>query len=111
MSMQSLTFREYLKRELRTPTPKDFDPDGSSSRAVLMRGRFKEILWQYRKTPQNLKRFFSEFDGMHTPLGWFIGLLLILLFLPVIPLLSAIGSRERALRHYEVYYDDDFTPH
>ena len=100
-----MTFKEFLKtRMATTSTNKYYDPEGSSPRAVITRGLYKEILFRYKKYPSRLKYLLSEFRGFSTEIGWFIAVPFLSLLAPVIPILWGLISYRNAVCLYKLEY-------
>ena len=82
-----MNFEDFLKLKLKEPVSEWYDPNGNSERAVVVRGLFGEILWQYRDFPRRVKCEIDSFEGLETPLGWFIQL-------PIMMILAPLPTRE-----------------
>lgn len=98
------TFEEYMTDELAKPVPEFYSSDGSSSRAVVVRGLFKEVIYTYKNFPSRIVREIKCFDGWDTPIGWFISLLLVLLLAPVMPAIGGMFSHKRAVKDFKTEY-------
>ncbi|MCP4323796.1 MAG: hypothetical protein GY787_18465 [Alteromonadales bacterium] len=97
-----MNFDEYLKAELaKKNTNDDYDPDGNSNRAVVTRGLWREILWQYKAYPKRIRVELRCFDGLSTELGWFIQVPIMLLFSPVLPIIAARHWYNRSVGEYK----------
>lgn len=60
--------KEYIERELEKPVNYEhYNPDGNSSRAVIARGFYKEVLKRYRDYPSRLLFEIKQFNGFDTP--------------------------------------------
>lgn len=101
-----MTFDEYLKAELAKPVTNDcYDPNGNSNRAVVVRGFWGEVAWQYKAYPKRLLSELRCFDGLSTELGWFIQLPLMILLSPIAPFLAANHWHKKSLGEYELRYE------
>ncbi len=101
-----MTFEQYLKQELEKPVNNDYyDPNGNSNRAVVIRGFWGEVIWQYKRYPNRLLSELKCFDGLSTELGWFIQLPLMILLSPVAPLLAAKHWYSKSVAEYRVRYE------
>lgn len=101
-----MTLEEYIKKELDKPsTNPHYDPNGNSSHAVMTRGKFGEIIWQYKDYPSYLKWVLGEFKGLRTSIDWIISVPILIAFSPVIPVIWGISRYRRAFREYESDYE------
>ena len=101
-----MNFKEYLKAELEKPVNNEYyTPNGNSARAVVVRGFFGEVVWQYKEFPSRLLRALKEFDGLETPLGWFIQLPLMLVLSPVLPITGAYNWYKKSIGEYKKRYE------
>ena len=106
-----MLFNEYLKQELAKPITNDcYDPNGNSNRAVVVRGFWGEVLWQYKKYPKRLLSELKCFDGLSTELGWFIQLPLMILLAPVAPIFAAKHWYSRCIGEYKLKYEKKNKP-
>ena len=99
--MKETEFKEWLENKLKETPSSHYTPDGNSSRAVVSRGRWKEILYQYKEYPKSVVYEIKSFDGLNTPIVYFINLVIILLFSPIIPILWGCQSYKRAIEEYK----------
>jgi len=100
-----MSFNEFLKNEINKPRSEWFDPNGNSPKAIVGRGFLKEILWQYKKCPSRIKCEISCFNGLETPVVWFIQFPLLLFLAPICPLIWAAYTFDRAIEDYRVEYN------
>tara|TARA_R110000803_G_C11962243_1_gene318863 strand:+ start:771 stop:1094 length:324 start_codon:yes stop_codon:yes gene_type:complete len=100
-----MNFSKFLKQELAKPINNvNYQPDGSSARAIVVRGLSKEILWQYKNYPKRLLNELKGFDGLSTELGWFIQLPIMIGLAPVIPVISAKHMHSSSIKGYKDRY-------
>ncbi len=105
-SITELCFDDYLKSELDKPVNNDtYDPEGNSDRAVVTRGLFREILWQYKVFPKRIIAELKLFDGLSTELGWFVQLPVMILFSPILPIFAGKHRHNRSLSKYKAQYE------
>ena len=101
-----MSFNHYLQEELKKPVNnKCYNPDGNSNRAVVVRGFWGEVLWQYRKHPSRILSELRCFDGLSTEAGWFIQITLMILLSPIAPALAARHWYKKSLKEYKVKYE------
>lgn len=101
-----MDFKEYLKAELEKPVNNEYyTPDGNSSRAVVLRGLVGEVVWQYKNYPARLLEALREFEGLETPLGWFIALPLMIILSPVLPICGAYNWHKKSIGEYKKSYE------
>lgn len=101
-----MSFKDFIEKEISKPAPKHYDPNGNSTRAIVTRGRFKEIIYQYKRIPMDIVDTFSAFDGFNTPIGWFLLLPIYILLLPILPSLQGLYSYRKAIEEYKTMYVD-----
>lgn len=99
-----MSFEEYLEYRLNMPVHAQYDPNGNSPRAVVYRGLSKEIAWQYRNLPNHIKGVIHSFDGLDTPLGYFVQLPVYVFLLPILPVIWGIRSHKTSLKVYKDEY-------
>ncbi len=105
-----MKFETYLKNELKRPSNNEFyDPVGNSEKAVVTRGLYREIIWQYKAYPNRIKSELKCFDGLSTELGWFIQLPLMILLAPIAPILAGRHWHKKSLAAYKARYDKSIT--
>ncbi len=98
-----MNFDEYLRAELaKKNTNDDCDPNGNSNRAVVARGLWGEILWQYKAYPKRIMSELKSFDGLSTELSWFVQLPIMLLFSPVLPIIAGRYWYNRSVGEYKL---------
>lgn len=100
-----MTLDEYIEQELnKPPTNAWYDPDGSSSRAVMVRMRKRGILsamwWECRQIPEAIGDIKCGFDGWETPIAWFCQLITAPFVLPFLPFWATYWRYQRALADY-----------
>ena len=100
-----MCFDDWLVEALEKPVSDDYDSGGNSDRAVVTRGIYKEITWQYKVYPKRIKLEFSCFDWMETEIGWFIQLPLMIFLAPILPFLAASHWHKKALASYKLEYE------
>ena len=100
-----MDFKEYLKTELEKPVNNEYyTSNGNSDRAVVLRGFYGEVVWQYKKYPSRLLGELKEFDGLSTELGWFIQIPLMILLSPIAPIFAANHWYKKSIREYKKCY-------
>ena len=105
--MREDKFKEWLENKLKETPSAHYSPIGNSSRAVVSRGRWKEILYQYKEYPKSVVYEIKSFDGFNTPIIYFINLVIILLFSPIIPILWGYQSYKRAIEDYKHTFETE----
>jgi hypothetical protein len=100
-----MSFKEYLKNELEKPVSSFYSPDGNSARAVVVRGLCGEVIWQYKAYPARLTEALKGFDGLETPIGWFIGLPVMVILSPVLPITGAYNWHRKSIGEYKKSYE------
>ena len=99
-----MNFKEWLKIELSIkPSHEGYNPDGNSDRAVASRGLFLEILWQYKKYPSRVLSGIKSFEGLETPVGWFIQLPVMIMCAPIFPITAGLHWHKKAVAKF--YFD------
>lgn len=105
-----MKFETYLKNELKRPVNNDsYDANGNSERAVVTRGLYREIIWQYKAYPQRVMTELKGFEGLSTELGWFVQLPLMILLSPIAPILAAKHWHAKSLGAYVARYERSLT--
>ena len=100
-----MEFEDYLKEQLNKPKPEWFDPDGNSPRATVMRGKLGTLKYEFKKLLPSLKSDLVYFwDGIDTPISYFIQVLLLPFIFPFLPFLRAYYSWQRAIKEYKEEY-------
>ena len=99
-----MDFKEYLKMEIEKPVPEYYSQDGNSCRAVVVRGFYREVVWQYKKYPTRLLGVLKDFDGLETPIGWFIQLPIMIALSPVVPVITANYRYKTSINEYKVQH-------
>lgn len=103
-----MNFEQYLKEQLSKPVNNEFYcADGNSDRAVVVRGFFRETIWQYKRYPEKLLGEIKDFDGWSTEIGWFVLVPVLIILAPVIPIIWAKLSTNRAIEHYKMKFKKD----
>ena len=101
-----MNFKQYLKDELAKPVNNEqYNPDGNSERAVVTRGFWREVVWQYKAYPERLICELKSFRGMSTELGWFLQLPIMILLSPVLPIFAARHWHDKSIKSYMRGYD------
>jgi len=101
-----MLFDEWLTMELSKPVREDFNCDGNSSRAVLLRGKFGQFLWcAKRNMPRHFSDIKREWDGWDTPIAWFVIVALFPIYMPITFITWPVGSYRRALNDYKSTYN------
>lgn len=103
--MNNKSFEQWLKEELSKPASNHYDPNGNSSRAVASRGLKREIIYQYKKYPSKLADDLKSFEGIDTPISYFLYVIVTAFLFPVIPVFVARNTHKRALSEYKVRYE------
>jgi predicted oxidoreductase (fatty acid repression mutant protein) len=94
-------FKKYLDKQLLKPTPSHFNANGNSHRAVIMRGRTNEIIHQYKMMPNRLKTEIGCFEGLETPIVWFIQIVFLVILFPILPILAGHHHYNKAVNAYK----------
>lgn len=105
--MKETEFRKWLENKLKESPGRHYNPNGNSSKAVVSRGRWKEILYQYKEYPKSVVYEIKSFDGLNTPIVYFINLVIILLLSPIIPILWGYQSYKRAIEEYKYTFESE----
>ncbi len=105
--MKNIEFKEWLENKLKESPGSHYNPNGNSSRAVVSRGRWKEIFYQYREYPKSVVYEIKSFRGLNTPIIYFINLVIILLFSPIIPIIWSYYSYDRAIKEFEDTFESE----
>ena len=103
--MKNIEFKEWLENKLKESPGSHYNPNGNSSRAVVSRGRWKEILYQYKKYPKSVVYEIKSFRGFDTPIIYFINLVIILLLSPIIPIIWSYYSYKQAIEEYKHIFE------
>ena len=99
------TFEDYLKQQLNKPQPEWFDQDGNSPRATVMRGKLGTLKYETKRLVPSLKSDLCDFwDGIDTPIGYFLQILILPFILPFLPFIRAYYSWDRAMKIYKKEY-------
>ena len=85
--MKNSEFKKWLKNKLKEYPGSHYNVNGNSSRAVVSRGRWEEIFYQYKDYPKSAVYEIKSFRGLDTPIIYFINLVIILLLSPIIIIL------------------------
>lgn len=100
-----ISFEDYLQQQLNKEKPEWFDPDGNSPRAVVMRGKIGTLKREFKTLLPSLKSDLAYFwDGVDTPISYFLQVLILPFILPFLPFLRAHHSWTRAIRTYKEEY-------
>lgn len=83
-------FEQWLIDTLAEPAPDwvNFDPDGNSPRAVVMRMRksvFSALKYEFIPLWKDIVYEIKSFDGFNTSLGWFVQILLLPILIFIAP--------------------------
>ena len=101
-----MEFKEFLQQELDKPINNDqYNPDGNSNRAVVTRGLWMEILWQYKAYPRRIMVELECFDGLSTEIGWFMQLPLMIVLSPLLPILAGKHWYSKSIGEYKTKWD------
>ena len=105
--MKNIEFKEWLENRLKETPSKHYDPNGNSSRAVVSRGKWKEILYQYKKYPKSVVYEIKSFRGLDTPISYFINLVIILLLSPIVPIIWSYYSYNNAIEEFKHIFETE----
>lgn len=101
----SAQFKSWLNKQLgSTCEYKHYDPKSNSPRAIVSRGIWLEIVWQYKNLPTHTKGVARSFDGLNTSISYVLQLPIYFLFLPILPMIWGLGSYSRALNEFKKEY-------
>lgn len=109
MHSKTNEFNKWLMKKILEPTHKDYDPKGNSSRAIITRGMKKEIFYQFKKYPNSLKNEIKNFEGLDTPIGYFVNLFLMFFLAPLVPLIKGIYSYKKAVEDYKIIFKEHIS--
>ncbi len=104
-----MTFDEYVENEITKPTVDWYDPDGNSSRAVVMRmkkkGSLVAIRWETHQLVSEMKySLTNDFDGWSTPIGFVVQILILPVLLPLAPFIRTYTRYKSAINDYKREY-------
>lgn len=103
-----MSFEEYLERALSKEPSLHYDPEGSSPRAVIVRGRWKHLVKTYKGYYPYLYRALKEnWSGWDTELGYIFQAALVPFLFPVLPLITSELEYIRAVKAYRKSYEED----
>lgn len=92
----------YIKEQLEKEPPEWFDHNGNSPRAVMMRGLRGEIKLHLKTTiPCLISDIKYHWNGIDTPIGYFLQLAVLPFILPFLPFLRAFYSYKEAKNFYD----------
>jgi len=100
-----MEFEQYLKSALEKPVHESYNPDGNSARAIVVRGFWREVLWQYKAFPRRVKYAIGDFEGLDTPVGWFLQVPFMIALSPVLPVTAAIYWHKKSVAEYRRAYE------
>ncbi|EFP9527555.1 hypothetical protein HLP44_000676 [Shigella sonnei] len=107
-SLPKKTLDEYINECLNKPPSDEFEPDGSSPRAVIERMRNKGVLssvkWEIKESYRVIKETLYEFDGFNTPIGYFLFFITLPLWVFPFPLLRTYFRYKNAIKAYKKDY-------
>ena len=103
--MKETEFKDWLDNKLKETPSKLYKPSGNSARAIVTRGRCKEIIYQYKVYPKSVIYEIKSFKGFNTPIIYFINLIIILLFSPIIPIIWGCSSYSRAIEEFKHIFE------
>lgn len=106
-----MKFNEYVENEITKPTVEWYNPNGSSSRAVVARmkkqGLLVAIAWETHQLIGEIKYSVPhDFDGLNTPIGYIIQLILLPVLLPFSPFIRTYTRYKRAIDDYRRDYNN-----
>ena len=102
--MKESEFKDWLETKLKETPSNHYEPNGNSARAIVTRGRWKEIVYQYKLYPKSVIYEIKSFKGYDTPIIYFINLIVILLFSSIIPSIWGYSSYNRALEEFKLIF-------
>ena len=105
--MKNSEFKKWLENKLKEYPGSHYNVNGNSSRAVVSRGRWKEILYQYKDYPKSAVYEIKSFRGFDTPIIYFINLVIILLLSPIIPIIWGYYSYNQAIEEYKHIFETE----
>ena len=105
--MKNTEFEEWLENRLKEFPGNHYNPNGNSSRAVVSRGRWKELIYQYKEYPKSAIYEIKSFKGLDTPIIYFINLIVILLLSPIVPIVWSYYSYNSAIEEFKHIFETE----
>ena len=105
--MDKPKFKIWLENKLKETPSVYYNKDGNSSRAVVTRGIWREIMYQYKIYPKLAIYEIKSFSGLDTPIVYFLNLVIILLFSPIIPIIWGYYSYSRAIEEFKFMFENE----
>lgn len=108
-----MTFDECVENEITKPVPDWYDPNGNSSRAVVVRMKKKGLLvaigWETHQIISDLKySITSDFNGLDTTIGCIIQFIILPVLLPFSPLIRTYTRYKSAINDYRREYKNKY---
>lgn len=107
--MNKEDFNKYLDDRLSEPDGDMFNPEGNSAKAVVKRmrkGCWYAFKYECKEVRRDLIYFYTkDFDGLNTPIVWFINAVIYPPLLPLIPIIRTYTRYRRAIKDYKDSYE------
>lgn len=107
-------FEQWLIDTLSEPAPDwvNFDHNGNSPRAVVMRMRksvFSALKYEFISLWKDIVYEIKSFDGFDTSIGWFMQVLLLPVLIFIAPFIRTYTRYKDAMRQYQQSYAEYVT--
>ena len=103
------SFNEYLANTINSEPSEHYNSDGNSARAVVSRMKkgFLYSLWfECKEVAYDIKLMFTyEWEGVNTPIAWFIRLLSLPFLVWLVPFTRTYGRYKLAIKEYKKEYE------
>lgn len=98
-------FEQWLIDTLAEPAPDwvNFDPNGNSPRAVVMRMRksvFSSLKYEFAQVWEDIVYEIKSFDGLNTSIGWFVQMILSPILILIAPFIRTYTRYKDAMGEY-----------
>lgn len=105
--MKNIEFKDWLENKLKETPSSHYTPNGNSARAVVSRGKLKELIYQYKSYPKYVMYEIKSFKGLDTPIIYFIQLVVLLVLAPIIPIVWYYHSYNQALGEFKDIFESE----
>lgn len=108
-----MSFEEYLDRELSEPLPSIYSNEpltsvrSNSARSIVERmriGVLTSLKWEFKLYCHDYYNCFTDWDGINTPIAWFVFVLTSPVVFTCLPPITAIVRYNRAINLYRSEY-------
>lgn len=108
-----MSFDEYVENEITKPVSDWYDPDGNSSRAVVVRMKKKGILvaigWETHQIISDLRySITNDVNGLDTTIGCIIQFIILPVLLPFSPFIRTYTRYKSAINDYKREYKNKY---